>query len=103
MDIEKRVMDLEREQVAADEQRKTLFRRVGNLESEQKAMQSFAVSLEKLANAVGNTEKKVDNLCKKVEAIEAKPGKRWETFGMELGKILLAAVAGLVLAKMGIV
>ena len=103
MGIEERVIELEKTQAAADEQHKTLFRRVANLEAEQKTMHAFAVSLEKMANAIGSTEKKVDTLCKKVEAIEAKPAKRWEMFGMELMKVLLAAVAGLVLAKAGIV
>lgn len=102
MDLDQRVNTLEKEHAAAEEQHKTLFRRVENLEKEQKTMQAFAVSLEKLANAVGSTEKKVDGLCKDVEAIKAKPGKRWETVTTDIVKIIVAAVIGFLLAKIGL-
>ena len=102
MDLEQRVNTLEKEHAAAGEQHKTLFRRVDNLEKEQKTMQAFAVSLEKLANAVGSTEKKVDGLCKDVEAIKAKPGKRWETLGMDVLKIVVGALLGFLFVKLGI-
>jgi DNA repair ATPase RecN len=100
--LEHRVNELEKTQAAAEEQHKTLFRRVDNLEKEQKTMQAFAVSLEKLANAVGSTEKKVDGLCKDVEAIKAKPGKRWETLGMDVLKIVVGALLGFLFVKLGI-
>lgn len=103
MDLDTRVNDLEKTQAAAEEQHKTLFRRVAKLEEEQKTMHAFAVSLEKLATAIGSTEKKVDNLTRKVEDIEAKPGRKWESFGMKLLEILLAAAVGLMLSKAGIV
>ena len=48
LDLEQRVVELEKEHAAAEEQHKTLFRRVENLEKEQKTMQAFAVSLEKI-------------------------------------------------------
>lgn len=100
--LEHRVNELEKTQAAAEEQHKTLFRRVDNLEKEQKTMQAFAVSLEKLANAVGSTEKKVDGLCKDVEAIKAKPGKRWETLRMDVLKIVVGALLGFLFVKLGI-
>lgn len=102
MDLDTRVMELEKTQAAAEEQHKTLFRRVGKLEEEQKTMQAFAVSLEKLANAVGSTEKKVDGLCKDVEAIKAKPGKRWEALAMDAMKVLAGAVIAYFLSKLGV-
>lgn len=102
MDLEQRVMELEKTQAAAEEQHKTLFRRVENLEKEQKTMQAFAVSLEKLANAVGSTEKKVDGLCKDVEAIKAKPGKRWETLAMDVLKVVVGGLVGFLLVKLGL-
>ena len=100
--IERRVNELEKTQAAAEEQHKTLFRRVANLEEEQKTMHAFAVSLEKLATAVGNTEKKVDNLCKKVEVIEAKPGKRWETLCMDALKVIIGGLIGFLMVKLGL-
>lgn len=102
MDLDSRVLCLEKTQAAAEEQHKTIFRRVEKLEEEQKTMQAFAVSLEKLANAVGSTEKKVDGLCKDVEAIKAKPGKRWETLAMDVLKVIVGGVVGFLLVKLGI-
>lgn len=102
MDLEQRVMEIEKTQAAAEEQHKTLFRRVENLEEEQKTMHAFAVSLEKLANAVGSTEKKVDGLCKDVEDMKAKPGKRWETLAMDVLKVIVGGLVGFLLVKLGI-
>ncbi len=102
MDLDQRVMEIEKTQAAAEEQHKTLFRRVENLEEEQKTMHAFAVSLEKLANAVGSTEKKVDGLCKDVEAIKAKPGKRWEALAMDVMKVIVGGLMGFLLVKLGI-
>lgn len=102
MDLDSRVLDMEKMQAAAEEQHKTLFRRVEKLEEEQKTMQAFAVSLEKLANAVGSTEKKVDVLCKDVEAIKAKPGKRWDALAMDVLKIVVGGVVGFLLVKLGV-
>lgn len=102
MDLDSRVMELEKTQAAAEEQHKTLFRRVENLEEEQKTMHAFAVSLEKLANAIGSTEKKVDGLCKDVEDMKAKPGKRWEALAMDVLKVIVGGLVGFLLVKLGI-
>lgn len=102
MDLERIVSELQQKFAAAEEQHKTLFRRVANLEEEQKTMHAFAVSLEKLANAVGSTEKKVDGLCKDVEDLKAKPGRRWEALAMDVVKVVVGGVVGFLLFKMGI-
>lgn len=100
--LERRVNELEKTQAAAEEQHKTLFRRVANLEEEQKTMNAFAVSLEKLANAIGSTEKKVDGLCKDVDELKSKPGKRWEALAMDALKVVVGGLIGFLLVKLGI-
>lgn len=100
--LEHRVNELEKVQAAAEEQHKTLFRRVAALEEEQKTMYTFAVTLEKLANAVGSTEKKVDGLCKDVDEMKAKPGKKWEALAMDVIKVIVGGLIGFVLVKLGI-
>lgn len=102
MDLEQRVNELEKTQAAAEEQHKTLFRRVSNLEEEQKTMNAFAVSLEKLANAVGSTEKKVDGLCKDVDELKAKPAKKWETLAMDALKVVVGGLIGFLMVKLGL-
>ena len=102
MELEQRVMELEKTQAAAEEQHKTLFRRVENLEKEQKTMQAFAVSLEKLANAISSTDKKVDGLCEDMEAMKAKPGKRWESLVTDVLKVIVGGLVGFLLVKLGL-
>jgi hypothetical protein len=44
----------------------------------------------------------VDKLCDTVEEIKEKPGKRWETLGMDVLKIVVGAVLGFLFVKLGI-
>ena len=60
------------------------------------------ITLEKLANAVGSTEKKVDGLCKDVDEMKAKPGKKWEALAMDVIKVIVGGLIGFVLVKLGI-
>lgn len=45
---------------------------------------------------------KLDTLTKKVEALESKPGKRWDSMVTQIIGIVVAALAGFFLAKMGL-
>lgn len=103
MDVEKAVVELQKQMAAADEQHKTLFRRIEKAEKLADSVSELALTLRDLVNAQTNTDKKVTSLCKDVAEIKQKPAKRWEMMGMEVLKILLAAVFGLVLAKAGLV
>ena len=103
MDLEKEVVSLQKAMAAAEEQHRTIFRRLDKSEKLAESVSELALSVRDLVNSQKTTDGKVDKLCKTVEDIKEKPAKRWETLGMEVLKILLAAVAGLVLAKMGIV
>lgn len=103
MDLERIVVDLQKQMAAAEEQHKTLFRRIEKTEKLADGVNELAMSMRDLVNAQTTTDKKVTSLCKDVAEIKAKPAKRWETMGMEVLKILLAAVFGLVLAKAGLV
>lgn len=103
MDVEKAVVELQKQMAAADEQHKTLFRRIEKAEKLADSVSELALTLRDLVNAQTNTDKKVTSLCKDVAEIKQKPAKRWEMMGMEVLKILLAAAFGLVLAKAGLV
>lgn len=103
MDLEKAVCDLQRDMAAAEEQHRTIFRRLDKSEKLADSVSDLALSVRDLVNAQNNTDKKVTGLCKDVADIKARPGKRWETMGMEILKILLAAAFGLMLSKVGLV
>ena len=103
MDLEKEVIGLQKAMAAAEEQHRTIFRRLDKSEKLADSVSELALSVRDLVNAQTNTDKKITALCKDVAEIKDKPGKKWETLGMELLKILVAAAAGLMLAKAGLV
>ena len=103
MDLEKEVVSLQKAMAAAEEQHRTIFRRLDKSEKLADSVSELALSVRDLVNAQKATGKQVESLCKDMAEIKDKPAKKWEAMGMEVLKILLAAVAGLVLAKVGIV
>jgi hypothetical protein len=48
---------------------------------------------------MGRVESKVDSLSGRVDAVEKKPGEKWEKVTWEILKYLLLAVAGVVIGK----
>lgn len=102
MDLEKAVIDLQKEMAAAEEQHKTLFRRIEKTEKLADSVSELALSVRDLVNAQNNTDKKVTGLCKDVAEIKDKPGKRWETLAMDVLKIIVGGVVGYMLVKLGI-
>lgn len=103
MDLEKEVVGLQKAMAAAEEQHRTIFRRLDKSEKLADSVSELALSVRDLVNAQTATGKKVETLCKDVAELKDKPAKRWESMGMEVLKILLAAALGLMLAKAGLV
>ena len=61
------------------EQIKTLFERMGNLEKLTDSVNKLAISLEQLTGKESATEKQVENLADDLKEIKEKPAKRWDT------------------------
>lgn len=61
------------------EQIKTLFERMGNLEKLTDSVNKLAISLEQLTGKESATEKQVENLAEDLKEIKDKPAKRWDT------------------------
>lgn len=102
MDVEKAVVDLQVQLAAADEQHKTLFRRIEKVEKLADSVSDLALAMRDLVNAQTTTDKKVTSLCKDVAEIKAKPAKRWETVTAEIIKLLVAAAVGYLLSRVGL-
>ena len=68
--------------------------RIKKLESEQSELRELTTSVALLAQQMESMTKSIDTMSGKVGALEAKPGKRWDS----LVDKLLFAVAGAVLA-----
>jgi len=102
MDIEKAVVDLQKDMAAAEEQHKTLFRRIEKTEKLADSVSELALSVRDLVNAQKTTDSKVTKLCSDMDDIKQKPAKKWETVTAEFFKIVFAAAVGFLLAKLGL-
>lgn len=102
MDIEKTVVDLQKAFAAAEEQHRTIFRRLDKSEKLAESVSELALSVRDLVNAQTNTDKKVTTLCKDVAEIKATPGRRWETVTADIIKIVVAALVGFLLSQVGL-
>ena len=83
-------------------------RRIEKLESQTDALNSLAASVEVMANeqkhqteAILDIKTNVTALSGKVETLEQKPGKRWESAVEKVTMTVIAAVIGFILAKIG--
>ena len=102
MDLEDRVLELEKKQSASEEQHRTIFRRLDKSEKLADSVSELALSVRDLVNSQKTTDGKVDKLCKTVEEIKEKPGKKWESLGMDVLKVIVGGVVGFLLVKLGI-
>lgn len=83
------------ERLAEVEQRaKSNTHRIESVEKSQEALNQIATSVAVMAEQQKNISTKVDTIDAKVDAIESKPGKRWEG----LVDKLIAVLAGAFLA-----
>lgn len=101
--IEREMAVIREKQAAAEEQHRTIFRRLDQQDKLLDSVNKLVTSNELLANEQKRQGKRIDGLCESVDEIKAKPGKRWEAV---LEKILLTAVGALVtyaLAKIGLI
>lgn len=109
MDYDKSIADLQVEMASAREQHKTIFRRLEKVEELTDSVQSLALSVRDLANAQKNAanaqdkvDKKLDKLCATVDGIKQEPAQKWKTVTADMLKILVAAVAGFLLSRLGL-
>lgn len=83
--------------------------RIDKLEQQTDALNSLAASVEVMANeqkhqteAILDIKTNVAALGGKVETLERKPGKRWESIVEKVIFTVVAAVVGFILAKIGL-
>lgn len=87
---------------AVEQRSESNSHRLEALEKQTEAVNHLATSMAVMAEKVESTGEKVDGLCIDVQEIKQKPGKRWETVVGQVISILIAAVFGYVLARMGL-
>ena len=95
------VVKLEKAQAAQVEQIKTLFSRADKQDALIEVLRTQTSTIGTLAEGQARIEKKVNGLTGEMDEIKAKPAKRWEAAIDLVFKLVLTAVMGLILAKMG--
>lgn len=89
--------------LSAVEQRcKSNSHRLDALEKHTEALNTLATSVAVMAEKVEVTGEKVDGLCTDVQELKAEPGKRWKGVVEKVIYIVVAAVVGFILARLGL-
>lgn len=91
------------ERLTAVEQRsKSNSHRLETLEKHTDALNTLATSVAVMAERVETTGDKVDSLCTDVQELKSEPGKRWKSVVERVIYIVVAAIVGFILARLGL-
>jgi cell division septum initiation protein DivIVA len=77
-------------------------KRIAQLEETVKKIESLTISIEKMSISVNNMASEIKRQGERLETIESKPGKRWETLVSDIIKLIVAAAVGFALARIGL-
>ena len=102
-------LDFEHRLTEAEHRAKSNTRRVEKLELQTEAIQELATSVKVMVTqqahqteAIERIETNVQKLDEKVEVLEHKPAKRWESIVEKAILTLVGAVVGAILMKLGL-
>lgn len=76
--------------------------RIEQLEERTEAMNTLATNMQLLAKDLSDMSKSLENLCKKIAAIEGRPAKRWESVVDKAIMVFVGAVLALILGNIGL-
>jgi len=96
------VIRLEKTQAAQQEQIKTLFGRVDRQDTLIDVLRTQTATIGTLADGQARIEKKVSSLTGELDEIKQKPARKWENAVDIVFKLVLTAMVGVLLAKMGL-
>ena len=85
-----------------DDEHKRQNKRLGDLEKKVEDIGSLTASVESLAKSVEQMAKAQDKQSKRLEALEQKPAKKWESFVDKVVWALAAALIAFVLSYLGL-
>ena len=87
---------------AVEQRSKSTSHRLDALERHTEAVNTLATSVAVMAEKVEVTGEKVDGLCTDVQELKSEPGKRWKGVVEKVIYIVVAAVVGFILARLGL-
>ena len=100
--LTQQVMEMEKDLAALHEQTKSIFSRLDKQDTIIESLRALTATIGTLADGQIRIEKKVNGLAGEMDEIKMKPGKKWEQVVDTAFKLVVTAVMGLILAKMGI-
>lgn len=77
-------------------------KRLEKLEETISRIEGLTVAIEKMTVSIGTMATELKSQGERLEAIEAKPGKKWETLVSDIIKLIVAAAVGYALARIGL-
>ena len=93
---------MEVENQRRDDEDKRQNRRIDKLEETVAKIEGLTVAIEKLTVSIGTMATELKGQGERLEQIEAKPAKKWETLITAIGKLIVAAVVGYALARINL-
>ena len=87
---------------AVEQRSKSNSHRLETLEKHTEALNTLATSVAVMAERVETTGDKVDSLCTDVQELKSEPGKRWKLVVEKVIYIVVSAVMGFILARLGL-
>lgn len=96
-------MDLEHERrlIEVETRSKANTRRIEDIEKRQDNIEKLATSVETLALRESNVENDVKEIKADVKNLTGKPAQRWENLISQIITLVVAAIVGFILAKIG--
>lgn len=77
-------------------------KRLEKLEETVSKIEGLTIAIEKMTVSIGTMTTELKSQGERLEAIESKPGKRWEALVGDIIKLIVATIVGFVLAKVGL-
>lgn len=97
-------MDLEHERrlTEVEARSKSNTKRQDDLEKRQDDLETLSTSVAKLAEREARMETDVQEIKADVKSLAAKPGKKWESLEEKILVTIVGALAGFLLAQLGV-
>lgn len=95
-------MEHERRLTEVEDRAESNTRRIAKLEQRQDNLDELVGTVKVLAVREENVESDVKEIKKDVKSLTDKPGQRWEALVTQIIAIVVAAVVGFLLAKVGL-
>lgn len=100
--FEREIADIKAKQAAADEQHKTIFKRLDQQDELLKSVHSLATSVSTMSAQQEQMEDKIDRVCNDLSEIKSRPAKRWDSIVDKIWLALVGALVGALLAHFGL-